>query len=232
MSCNEFFMSCKCECNAMQCNLIECDTWTHVCKHSIFPLNVFVHVHHVYLFLYMCNYVTRMLLYSYIHTYICTHTATLLSRLSSCSQARRVEHLQGRLSQAGLLPSQGLMMFILGLQLFPSPSYEMEQAFLESWYCSIVWYSMSKEKHMIHKTFFEHWRTLKNIDIECLQNWFLKRLAATMNQSALVLQFQQAFGCKAEKAPDRPSEETDQIIKAYFAIMSHQAVWSLSQTEP
>ena len=183
-----------------------------------------------YIYIYMCNYVTRMLLYSYIHTYICTHTATLLSRLSSCSQARRVEHLQGRLSQSWAVAIARFDDVHLRAAAFPSPSHEMEQAFLESWYC-IVWYSMSKEKHMIHKTFFEHWRTLKNIDIECLQNWFLKRLAATMNQSALVLQFQQAFGCKAEKAPDRPSEERDQVVKAYFAIMSHQAVWSLSQTE-
>ena len=182
-------------------------------------------------FLYIC--VTMLHVCCYIHISIRIFVHTQPHYFLGCPVAVKPGEwsiFKAGCHKAGLLPSQGLMMFILGLQLFPSPSYEMEQAFLESWYC-IVWYSMSKEKHMIHKTFFEHWRTLKNIDIECLQNWFLKRLAATMNQSALVLQFQQAFGCKAEKAPDRPSEERDQVVKAYFAIMSHQAVWSLSQTE-
>eukprot|EP00435_Cladocopium_sp_Y103_P074509 s637_g49.t1 len=56
---------------------------------------------------------------------------------------------------------------------------------------------------------------MQNRDIEDLQRQVLDTLR---DLGAVRRLSSEAFGCKAEKAPDRPSEETDQVVKAVFGV--------------
>ena len=97
--------------------------------------------------------------------------------------------------------------------------------------CCIV--CLSEEKHTIHKTLKHILKNVeeqsKNVEEPRYRNWFRKR-KRYINQSSdafavptcFVTTCGQAFGCKAEKAPDRPSEETDQIVEHESAFVTIQ----------